>query len=100
MYRIYFDSNDADEDGCYLLYLSKSERDLAKIPRGPNEGMLVTIYMVGEIEMEATLAWNAKWNAWVANPITTSMRDNAETWDDVGHKESLQQVSGLEKPRS
>jgi hypothetical protein len=57
MYRIYFDSNDGIPDtSCYGLWLDKSLEDLAKIPSGPREGMMVTIYMTGEIEMEASLS--------------------------------------------
>lgn len=43
--------------------------------------MTVTIYMTGEIEMEATLEWDAKWKAWTAHPILASVRDNHEAWD-------------------
>jgi len=57
MYRVYFDGNEGTGDGRYGLWLSKSVQDLAKIPGGPKEGMIVTIYMIGEIEAEATLAW-------------------------------------------
>jgi hypothetical protein len=81
MYRIYFDGNDADEAGRYLLYLDRSRQDLAAIPGGPQEGTQVTIYMVGEIEMEATLEWNSKWNSWVAHPIKGTVRDNHDKWD-------------------
>jgi hypothetical protein len=81
MYRIYFDSNDADEIGRYLLYLNRSREELAKIPGGPGEGMRVIIYMIGKIEMDATLEWNEQWNSWVARPIEDTIRDNHETWD-------------------
>jgi hypothetical protein len=84
MHRIYFDGNEGPDepDNRYGLWLDRSKRDLAKIPGGLQEGMLVTIYMVGEIEMEATLEWNAKWDSWTAKPILESCRDNHETWDD------------------
>ena len=80
--RVYFDSNDGDESGRYLLGFPKSKADLAKIEGGPQEGMLVTIYMVGEIEMEAHLTWNPAWNSWVGRPDLSSVRDNTESWDD------------------
>lgn len=82
MHRIYFDANDADEQGRYLLYLGRSLADLAKIPGGPKEGMPATIYMIGEIEMEASLEWNAKWNAWTGRPNPGTVRDNTESWED------------------
>lgn len=81
MYRIYFDSNEGTETGAYGLWLSKSVEDLAKIPGGPKDGMKVTIYMIGEIEMEAILEWNPQWNGWTGWPIMGSVRDNHETWD-------------------
>ena len=49
MHRIYFDGNESDGVNRYGLWLEKSKMDLAKIPGGPKEGMLVTIYEVGDI---------------------------------------------------
>jgi hypothetical protein len=83
MHRVYFDSNEGADDGRYGLWLDKSMRDLDRIPGGPREGMRVTIYMVGEVEVEATLEWCGEpWNAWVARPIKGMWRDNTESWDD------------------
>jgi len=73
---------DAHRQGRDLLYLNRSHADLAKIPGRPKEGMLVTICMIGEIEMEATLEWNAKWDAWTGRPDLGTVRDNTESWDD------------------
>jgi hypothetical protein len=81
MNRIYFDGNDADETGRYLLYLDRSRKELAEISGGPREGMRVTIYMIGEIEMAATLEWNERWNSWVARPIEGTIKDNHQKWD-------------------
>ncbi len=78
MHRIYFDSNEGTEEGLYGLWLDRSAKGLAQIPGGPKEGMRVTIYMIGEIEMEATLEWNARWEAWTARPITGTTRVNDE----------------------
>jgi hypothetical protein len=71
MHRIYFDSNEGTggDDG-YGLWLDASRKDLARIPGGPREGMQVVIYMTGELEMEAVLAFNAAIEAWMAVPIT------------------------------
>jgi|SRR5581483_4399555 len=85
MYRIYFDSNEGTPDGRYGLWLDKSRRDLAAIPGGPRDGMLVTIYMVGEIEAEATLQWDDALHGWTARVVEGSFRDNHETWDDPAH---------------
>jgi hypothetical protein len=81
MYRIYFDCNDSAETGNYGLWLGRSIADLAKIPGGPKEGMKVTIYMSDEIEMEAVLEWDARWNAWTGRPVEGTIRENRESWD-------------------
>ena len=81
MPRVYFDGNDCADVGRYGLWLPRSQEDLAKIPGGPREGLLVTIYMIGEIEMEATLEWDATWQAWTAREVPGTVRDNDETWD-------------------
>ena len=51
-------------------------------PGGPAKGMAITIYMIGEIEMEATLEWNMKWSAWTARPVEGTVRANTQTWED------------------
>jgi hypothetical protein len=81
MHRIPFDSNEGTETSDYGLWLGKSKEDLAKIPGRPQEGLRVTIYMIGEIEMEATLEWSARWNDWTARPIEATVRPNKEVWD-------------------
>jgi hypothetical protein len=79
MYRIYFDSNEGTGDGRYGLWLRKSVEDLAKISDGPKAGMVVTIYMTGELEAEAVLEWSGPpWNAWTARVIEGTFRDNSE----------------------
>jgi hypothetical protein len=87
MHRVYFDGNEGPADDGhglrYGLWLDKSREDLAKIAGGPREGLMVTIYMVGEIEMEATLEWDAIWQAWTARPVAGTIRDNHETWDET-----------------
>jgi hypothetical protein len=81
MHRVYGSGNDCDKDGNFVLWLDKSREDLAKIPGGPREGMTVTIYEVGEFELEATLEWVAPLGAWIARPVAGTFRDNHETWD-------------------
>ena len=49
---------------------------------GPKEGLVVTIYMIGEVEMEATLQWDARWKCWVGQTVEgTTIRENHDTWD-------------------
>jgi hypothetical protein len=81
MNRIYFDSNDRPDNDRFGLWLNKSLEDLSKIPGGPRDGLIVTIYMTGEIEMEGTLEWDEAWTAWTARPIKGTVRDNTESWD-------------------
>ncbi|MBN8992809.1 MAG: hypothetical protein J0H42_31615 [Rhizobiales bacterium] len=70
MHRIYFDANDSvpHHEG-YPLHLDAAKKDLARIPGGPQEGMRVVIYMTDELEMKATLAFDSRWNIWMAIPI-------------------------------
>lgn len=84
-HRVYFDGNDGLDDPqghcSYGLWLTASKADLALIPGGPQAGMIVTIYMTGEIEMEAHLEWNDEHMAWMARPIEGTVRENHEKWD-------------------
>ncbi|WP_024513483.1 hypothetical protein [Bradyrhizobium sp. ARR65] len=68
MYRIYFDANERVEDG-YGLWLNASKEDMGRIPNGPQDGMRVIIYMTGELEMEAILAFMPEHAAWTARPV-------------------------------
>jgi hypothetical protein len=71
MHRIYFDANEATfEPGVcrYDLGLRSSVKDLAEIV-DKHDGMRVIIYMPGELEMEATLEFDAKYGCWMARPI-------------------------------
>jgi hypothetical protein len=82
MHRVCFDGNEGPEGhDRYGLRLDRSKLDLARIPGGQNQGMIVTIYMTGEIEMEAVLEWDAKWDGWTARPVEATLRDNHETWE-------------------
>lgn len=68
MYRVYFDTNEGTDHG-YGLWLDASKRDLSDIPGGPQEGMRIIIYMTGELEMEAVLAFESEQNVWIAQPV-------------------------------
>jgi hypothetical protein len=74
MHRIYFDTNEGTPDGDYGLWLNASKDDLARIPNGPQEDMRVIIYMTGELEMEAILAFVPDHAAWVAHPISGTIK--------------------------
>lgn len=73
MYRIYFDTNEGVK-GDYGLWLSASKKDLDRIPNGPQDGMRVIIYMTGELEMEAILAFMPEHAAWMARPVPGTIK--------------------------
>lgn len=71
MHRVYFNSNEMsykDDEPRFYLGLSPSVEDLALIP-DKHDGMHVIIYMTGELEMEATLEFDAKHGCWMAWPV-------------------------------
>ena len=74
MHRIYFDTNEGVEGGDYGLWLKASEEDIARIPGGPKDGMRVIIYMTGELEMEAILAFMPGRAVWTARPVPGTMK--------------------------
>lgn len=73
MYRVYFDTNEGTDNG-YGLWLDASKRDLSDIPGGPQEGMRIIIYMTGELEMEAVLAFESEQNVWIAQPVPETVK--------------------------
>lgn len=78
--KVFFDTNEATDDGKHcILWLDQSIKDLAKIAGGPKEGMVVVVYMLGEVEMEATLIRNDSLNAWTGKYHTGTLRNNYET---------------------
>jgi hypothetical protein len=84
VHRIYFDTNagSPDHDG-YPLWFETSKQDLARIPDGPQEGMRVVIYMTGELEVEAVLAFDPKWKVWMGMPIAGTTKIYPEAlWEN------------------
>jgi hypothetical protein len=69
LYRVCFDTNDIAEGGSYDLCLQRSREDLAAIGDKLCDGLRVVIYMVGELEMEAALYFDAELKHWTATPI-------------------------------
>ena len=72
--RIYFDTNDSDQLGRYDLGPTGSLSDIAPIADQLSEGMRVVIYMSGELEMEATLEFDALSGRWMARPIDGTLK--------------------------
>jgi len=84
VYRIWFDTNEGDGFGRYDLGLPGSRRDIAPIADKLNEGMRVIIYMGNELEMEATLEFDPKYDRWMAQPIKGTIKhlDGSEANSD------------------
>jgi hypothetical protein len=83
LHRIYFDTNEGTPDGRYGLGLAASQTDLALIPTDQlRDGLRVTIYMSGDLEMEATLKYDHTQQSWAAQPDLRTVR-HGET--PVGH---------------
>jgi hypothetical protein len=74
MYRIYFDTNEADDHGRYTLTCRGSLDDIAPIADKLHVGLHVIIYMTGELEFEAVLDLDERHNIWVASPIWSTIK--------------------------
>ena len=75
MHRIYFDTNSATPDGRYDLTVRGSLADIARIADPLIDGQRVVLYMPGELEVEATLRFDADWNnGWTAIPDMSTLR--------------------------
>jgi hypothetical protein len=73
MYRIYFDSNNAADDG-YSLSCVGSQADIVLIADQLQEGMHVILYITGELEMEAVLNYDAQKIRWIGCPVPGTLR--------------------------
>ncbi len=74
LFRIYFDTNEGDEDGRYDLGIPGSLRDITPISGKLSQGLKVTIYMTDELEMEASLEFDSERSHWKARPIPGTIR--------------------------
>jgi hypothetical protein len=73
--RICFDSNEGTLDGRYGLWLPASQSDLALIPASRlQDGLRVIIYMPDELQIEATLKYDAARQSWTAQPDLRTVR--------------------------
>jgi len=80
--RIYFDSNEGDENGRYDLGIPGSLEDIGALGDRLSEGMRVVIYMSGELEMEAILEWEGAYNSWMARPIWGTLKIHPESYGE------------------
>lgn len=69
LHRAFFDTNAAGMVDGYWLGFDQSRKDLEALGDDLREGLRVTIYMPNELEMDATLRFDAADAVWCAEPI-------------------------------
>ena len=74
MYRIYFDGNAGDERGRFDLGIPGSSRDIKRLAGKLTEGLRVALYDDEELEVEAVLEFDTKYNIWMARPLWDTLR--------------------------
>jgi hypothetical protein len=74
MYRIYFDGNEGDNDGRYDLGIPGSLSDIRPIADKLHDDLQVTLYDNEELEVEAVLEFDTKYNIWMARPLWDTLR--------------------------
>ncbi len=74
MYRIYFDENEGDEQNRFDLGIPGSLRDIELLAGKLTHGLRVLCYDDQEIEVEAILEWDTKYNQWMARPLWETIR--------------------------
>jgi hypothetical protein len=62
--RIYFDTNEQVRDDTYSLGIAGSVEDIRRLGDSMSHGMRVTLYMTGELEVEAILEYDAVHECW------------------------------------
>lgn len=67
--RIFFDTNDGSQEVGYWLGFTRSAEDLDRHRGEVTEGAQVIIYMPDELEMLATLRFDAEERVWWADPV-------------------------------
>ena len=74
--RVMFDTNEpwGTEPEGFWLGFAQSRLDLEKIGDDLRDGLRVVIYMIGELEMEATLEFDRNSNVWVAYPFPQTIK--------------------------
>jgi hypothetical protein len=72
--RVFFDTNDGSVDEGYRLGFERSRKDLAALGADLRPGMAVIIYMPNELEMTATLRFDAGEGVWWAEPVPGSIK--------------------------
>lgn len=66
--RIFFDANAGTHGVGYILWFDRSKADMAAI-KDLRSGLLVRLYMPGELEVDATLQFDAELGCWRGIPV-------------------------------
>jgi hypothetical protein len=74
MYRIYFDGNEAAEDGRENLGIPGSHADIQPIESQLTNGEHVLLYDHDGREVEAIIEFDGRLNSWMARPIWETLR--------------------------
>jgi hypothetical protein len=78
MHRIYFDANEGDERGRFDLGIPGALRDIEIISSELAEGMHVILYDNEELEIEAVLEFDQKYQRWMASPLWNTLKRSHE----------------------
>jgi hypothetical protein len=78
MYRIYFDENEGDERGRFDLGIPGASRDIEPIASELTEGTHVILYDKDELEVEAVLEFDQKYQCWMASPLWNTLKRSSE----------------------
>jgi hypothetical protein len=72
--RIFFDTNDGSQEGGDWLGFRRSAEDFNRHKGEISEGAKVIIYMPDELEMVATLRFDAEDGVWWADPVPDTIK--------------------------
>jgi len=73
--RIYADENDKTQDGCYMLDIAGSLRDIERYKSELQPGMRVLFNVQDEFEVEGTLSYDTVSKIWLGLPDYSTIRD-------------------------
>ncbi len=63
--RIYFDTNEQDDSGAYLLSVFGAQEDIKRLGDSLHPGIRVLLYMTDELDVEATLEYDSVYDCWL-----------------------------------
>jgi hypothetical protein len=72
--RIYFDANEQDDSGAYLLSISGAQDDIKRLGDSLHPRMRVLLYMANELEVEATLEYDSVYKRWLGRADWSTLR--------------------------